>query len=240
VSSGEVDAERRQRLIKLGSATAFLALVVVAVLIVVSQSSSDGGDPSSIDGAAEVRNELNGIPQHGLVLGERSAKTTLVEFGDLQCPVCKGYAEEILPEVIESKVRSGEARLEFRNFIIINEESVDAAAAAIAAGEQGFGWDFIELFYRNQGTEASGYVTDEFMTALAEAVEVPNIERWNQARKSQRVIGRVTAETTQAERLGLTGTPSFAIEGSGVDGGRETLGTPGSAGSLEDAIEEAA
>lgn len=232
----ETDQEaRRERLIKLGSATAFLAIVVVAVLVVIGQSQSDGGDAGSIDGAAEVRRELDGIPQRGLVLGDPGAKVTLVEFGDLQCPVCKGYAEEVVPPVIESKVRSGEAKLDFRNFTIIDEESTYAAAAAIAAGEQGRGWDFVELFYRNQGIEATGYVTDEFLTAVAEAAGVPDVEKWNGARVSDRVIDRVGAETAEAERLGFTGTPSFAVEGPDTDG-LQTLGTPGSAGDLEAAI----
>lgn len=239
MSSGEVDQERRQRLIKLGSATAFLAVVVIAVLIVVNQSGSDGGDASSIDGAAEIRRELSGIPQRGLVLGDPNAKVDLIEFGDLQCPVCKGYAEEILPEVIESKVRSGEARLEFRNFTIIDEQSIDAAAAAIAAGEQGRGWDFVELFYRNQGIEASGYVTDEFMTAIAEEAGVADIERWNASRQSGRTLAQVEAETSEASKLGLTGTPSFVVEGPGIDGGQDVIGTPGGAGPLEEAIEGA-
>ncbi|HWM64789.1 MAG TPA: thioredoxin domain-containing protein [Solirubrobacterales bacterium] len=231
-------AERRERLIKLGSATAFLAIVVVAVLIVIGQSQSDGGDAGSVDGAAEVRRELDGIPQRGLVLGDPKADVRLIEFGDLQCPVCKGYAEEVVPPVIESKVRSGEAKLDFRNFTIIDEESTDAAAAAIAAGEQGRGWDFLELFYRNQGIEATGYVTDEFLTAVAEAAGVPDVERWNAARVSDRVIDRVGAETAEAQRLGFTGTPSFAVEGPATDG-LETLGTPGSTGDLEAAVEGA-
>jgi len=238
VSAEGERAERRERLIKLGSATAFLAIVVVAVLIVIGQSQSDGGDAGSVDGAAEVRRELDGIPQRGLVLGDPKADVRLIEFGDLQCPVCKGYAEEVVPPVIESKVRSGEAKLDFRNFTIIDEESTDAAAAAIAAGEQGRGWDFLELFYRNQGIEATGYVTDEFLTAVAEAAGVPDVERWNAARVSDRVIDRVGAETAEAQRLGFTGTPSFAVEGPATDG-LETLGTPGSTGDLEAAVEGA-
>ncbi len=111
---------------------------------------------------------------------------TLYEFGDLQCPVCKAFSEEIVPEVIDSKVRSGEAKLEFRNFTIISQESIPAGAAAMAAGMQGRGWNYIELFYRNQGPEASGYVTDEFLTEIAKGAGVPNIAQWEKDRKSRR------------------------------------------------------
>ena len=228
---------RRERLIKLASAAAFLALAVVVVLIVVSQSQNSGGDSSNIVDARLVDAELAGIPQQGMVLGKPTAKVTLIEFGDLQCPVCKGYAEGILPQLIRNRVRNGEAKIDFRNYTIIDERSVPAGAAALAAGEQGRGWNFVELFYRNQGEEGSGYATDEFFTAIARAAGVADIARWNRDRKSKRVLDEVAATTAEAQRLGFTGTPSFAVEGPGV-AGTEALGTPGSAGSLESAIED--
>lgn len=239
MSAAGADQERRQKLIKLGSATAFLAIAVILVLIVISQSGDEGGDASSIEGAAEVRRQLRGIPQRGLTLGEPSAKVTLVEYGDLQCPVCKAFSEEIVPAVIESRVRSGEARLDFRNFIVIGDESADAAAAAIAAGEQGRGWDFVELFYRNQGIEDTGYVTGDFLTAIAVGVGVSEIDAWNRDRRSARVTAQVAAESREAERLGLTGTPSFTVEAPSLRDGPRVLGTPGSAAVLEEAIEDA-
>jgi protein-disulfide isomerase len=229
--------ERRQRLIKLASAMGFLAIVVVAVLIVLSASQSDGGD-TSLEGSAQVRQLLSGIPQRGTVLGSPDAKVRLVEFGDLQCPVCKGYAEEVLPPLIEGQVADGEAKVDFRNFTIIGPESTSAGAAAIAAGEQGRGWDFIELFYRNQGIEDSGYVTDSFLTAVAEGAGVPDIARWNSDRRGKRVLDEVARTTAEAEDLGLTGTPSFAVEGPATNG-LETLGTPGNAAALESAIADA-
>jgi protein-disulfide isomerase len=106
--------ERRQRLVKLASAAVFLAIVAVAVLVVISESQTEGGD-SSLEDVRLVERELAGLPQAGLALGDPKASVTLIEYGDLQCPACKAYVEEVLPEVIESKVRSGQARLEFRN-----------------------------------------------------------------------------------------------------------------------------
>lgn len=229
--------ERRKLLLQIASAAAFLAIVAVAVLIVINQSDSSGGD-TSLEHVAEVSRELKGLPQEGMTLGDPGAKVTLVEFGDLQCPVCKGFAEEIVPAVIDSKVRSGEARIEFRNFTIINEESVPAAAAAIAAGSQGRAWNFIDLFYRNQGIEASGYVTDDFLTEVAKGAGVADIAKWNRDRNSRAVLDQVQAESEEAQRLGLSGTPSFVITGPGAEG-KEVLSTPGSAGALEEAIEAA-
>jgi protein-disulfide isomerase len=231
-------AGRRQRMVKLASAGAFLALVVVAVLIVISSGNSGGGDSSNIVEAREVDQLLAGIPQKGMVLGSASAKVKVLEFGDLQCPFCKGYSEEVLPQVIENRVRNGEATLDFRNFTIIGPQSKPAGAAAIAAGEQGRGWNFVELFYRNQGTEDSGYADDEFLTAIARAAGVPDLSKWNRARKSKAAIARVEATNAEAENLGFSGTPSFALEGPGTNG-VETIGTPESVDALESAIQNA-
>jgi protein-disulfide isomerase len=227
--------DRRKRLIQLGSGAVFLAIVVVAVLIVVSQSGGGGGS-TDIGDVGLVSNQLQGIPQSGTVLGEPKAKVTLVEYGDLQCPVCKEYSEQVLPQVIGSDVRQGRAKIDFRNFTIIGAQSTPAGAAALAAGEQGRGWNFIELFYRNQGTERSGYVTDSFLTALAKAARVPDIAKWNADRKSRRLLREVSRTTAEANNLGFTGTPSFVVQG---PNGTNPLGTPGSAGAIESAIQGA-
>jgi len=227
--------ERRRRLLQMAAGAAFLVLAVVLVLIVVSSSSRGGGD-TTIDDAAEVNRALSGIPQDRMVLGDPKAPVELVEFGDLQCPVCAGYAKEILPPIIENQVKKGEVKVGFRNLTIISEESIPAGAAALAAGEQGRGWNYVELFYRNQGEERSGYVTDEFMEAVAKAAGVKDVGKWNQDRKQ--LTGEVGKTTAEAQELGYSGTPSFAVEGPGTKG-LELLGTPESTGALEEAIEAA-
>jgi protein-disulfide isomerase len=229
--------ERRRKLLQLASAAVFLAIVGVVVLIVVNANKSNGGDASNLQGVAEINRTLAGIPQNGTLLGDPKAPVTLIEFGDLKCPVCASFSAEIVPAVIESKVRSGAARIEFRNFTIIDEQSGPAGAAALAAGEQGRGWNFLEIFYRNQGVETAPYADDEFLTAVARAAGVPEISRWNRERESARLSGEVEVTSEEAQQLGFTGTPSFAVEG--LNGKLEPLGTPGSAGELESAIDSA-
>jgi protein-disulfide isomerase len=231
--------DRRTRLLQLGAGAVFLASVAVAVLIVVNSNSDSGGDSQNVEGVGAVDHLVGGIPQQGLVLGDPAAKVELIEFGDLQCPVCKGYSEEILPQVIAGPVKAGKAKIAFRNFTIIGPQSAPAGAAALAAGAQRRGWQYLELFYRNQGTEDSGYADDEFLTAIAKGAGVEDIPAWNEERKGAKLTAEVGATTAEAERLGLTGTPSFAIEGPGTKG-MEILGIPGSAEELESAIDAAA
>jgi protein-disulfide isomerase len=235
----QVDSgERRRRLLQSSAGAVFLVAVAVVALIVINSGGDSGGDAANIKDVAEVEQSLGKTPQKGLVLGSPSAKVQLIEYGDLQCPVCKQYAEVILPPLIDSSVKSGKATLEFRNFTIIGPQSGSAGIAALAAGEQGRGWQFLELFYHNQGRENSGYATDAFLTAVAKAAGVQDLAKWNEDRKSAKLKNKLTAENAEAQKYGLTGTPSFAIKGPATNG-IELLGTPGSPQALEEAIESA-
>lgn len=232
--------DRRTRLLQIGAGAVFLAIVAVVVVIVAAgSSSSGGGNAQNLKEVSQVDSLVAGIPQKKLVLGKASAPVELIEYGDLQCPVCKAYSEEILPAVVEKQVKQGQARIIFRNFMIIGPDSLPAGAAAIAAGAQGRGWNFLELFYRNQGEENSGYVTDEFIEAVARAAGVADLAKFNEERQSKKVEEEAERTTGQAQTLGFEGTPSFAIEGPSSNG-LELLGTPESIGAIEEAIEKAA
>jgi protein-disulfide isomerase len=232
-------ADRRTRLLQLSAGGVFLAIIIVVVVIIVAGgSSSSGGDASNVEHSKEVAKIVEGIPQQKLVLGKATAPTTLIMYGDLQCPICKEYVEEIMPEIISTDVKSGKVKLVYRDFIIISEESIPAGEAALAAGEQGKGWTFIETFYRNQGEERSGYVTEEFLESIGKASGIPDMAKWNKERKSGKFTKQVEATTGQAEKLGFEGTPSYAIEGPHSNG-LELIGTPQSQGALEEAIKEA-
>lgn len=232
--------ERRTRLLQFAAGGVFLAIIVVVVVIIVaSGGSSSGGDASNLVEKPQVEKLLAGLPQNGTTLGKASAPVKLYEYGDLQCPICKDYSEEILPEVIENQVKNGKASITFRNFIIIGPQSIPAGEAALAAGAQGKGWSFIETWYRNQGEENSGYATDEFIESMAKYVGVPNLAKWKQEWSSKKYKQQVENTTEQAQNMGFEGTPSFAIKGP-KSNGIELLGTPGSTEAIEEAIKKAA
>jgi protein-disulfide isomerase len=216
---------RRQRLVQYGSGAAFLALCAVAVLIIISQSGG-GGSGAGAGGAVQdvslVQDQLQGIPQHGTVLGDPKSKVTVVEFGDLQCPVCKAFSFDTAPALIANQVRPGDAKYEFRQFTVINQDSIPAAKAALAAGEQRRYWNFIELFYRNQGEEGTHYVTDDYLTSIAEGAGVPDIAKWNQDRRSSKWDSVLAGVQSETRSLGISATPTIVVEG---PGGRRVVGS---------------
>jgi protein-disulfide isomerase len=223
-----------------------IALIVgVAVFAIVSVAGSSGADASSTK-AGGVPYTPGGVTQEGLTLGDPDAPVDLYEYCDLESPICRQFAEAVLPQVIRNEVDAGKAQITLRNFMIMGPGSPAAAAAAIAAGEQGDGWSFVEAFYRGRGKRDTGPATDAYLEATATAAGVEDLARWNVARASQAVQTQAKASTKEAEGLGLIGTPSFAVRGPGTDGlqvvdGLEKIRqTSAIAPALEAAIDEAA
>jgi protein-disulfide isomerase len=231
--------DRRTRLLQLSAAGVFLAIIVVVVVIIVAGSGGgSGGDSANLVGKADVEKLLTGIPDNATILGKANAPVKLYEYGDLQCSACKYYSEEILPEVIENQVKTGKASLTFRNFVIIGPDSFPAGESALAAGAQGKGWSYIETWYRNQGGENAGYVTEDFVESMAKYVGIPDLAKFMQEWKSKKYKKQVESTTSQAEKFGFSATPSFAVEGP-KSNGLELLGTPETTGEIEEAIKKA-
>jgi protein-disulfide isomerase len=205
---------QRKRRIQFLSLAAFAAVAVIVALIVISQSG--GGStkpPSSVQGTAQVDAQLQGIPQQAQVLGQSSAPVSVIEYGDPQCSSCKFFSENVAPQLVSSDVRPGTVKYEFRPFLVIGPDSKPAMRAALAAGEQGRFWNFLQLFYVNQGGENSGYVTDAFLTNIAKAAGVPDIGKWNADRNSSKFDAAIQQGSSQAQSLGFTGTPSILVQG---------------------------
>lgn len=165
---------RRQRLTILGGLLVAVVVVVVAAIAISSGGSKDnssggGGDASSIQGAADTEAMLKGIPQKGITLGKASAPVTIVEFADPQCPYCKEYTLNEMPKVIQDDVRTGKAKMELRYLTFIGPDSIKAASVLQASAAQNKFWNASDVFYRNQGEENSGYVTDDFLTGVLDA-----------------------------------------------------------------------
>ena len=209
----ELRRKRRVQLLTIGAFAA--AAVIVAVIIVISQSggSRSSSPPASVQGVAQVDAQLKGIPQAGQVLGQSSAPVTVIEFGDPQCSSCKFFSENVAPDLLSNDVSTGKAKYEFRPYLIIGPDSKPAMKAALAAGEQNRFWNFLQLFYLNQGAENSGYVTDSFLTDIANAAGVPDIGKWNTDRNASKWDATIQQGSSQAQSFGFSGTPSIVVQG---------------------------
>jgi protein-disulfide isomerase len=216
-----VSAERNRRRLLLGGVL-LAAVLVVVVAVLVGQGGADDEEPRPSGGgrpqptqSEEVAQQFGGIAQEGVMLGDPDAPVTLVEFADLQCPFCAAYAAETLPTVIDRFVRSGHLRLELRLVRFIGPDSERGAEVAAAATLQNHGWEFSELFFRNQGPENSGYATDQFMRRLARATPGLDVNRVSADLDSPAARRLMQQADRQSNRLGVEGTPSFYLRRAG-------------------------
>ncbi|HEX7299726.1 MAG TPA: thioredoxin domain-containing protein [Solirubrobacteraceae bacterium] len=219
-------AQRRRRL------TTLLALVVVAAAVVVAAIAISGGggggaksrpaaaekSAGAIPGQKESAEMLAGIPQNDISLGSPSAPVQLIEFADLQCPICREYTLQTLPQLVQDYVRTGKVRMELRTLSFLGPDSVTAARAAAGAARQDKLWNFADVFYFNQGEENSGYVTPSFLNGIYKAAGVDPVKADAYA-TSEASKEPLAAANTLANRYGVDGTPTILI---GRRGGKLT------------------
>ncbi len=135
------------------------------------------------------------------------------------------------PELYEKYVRDGTLKMEWRDFPYQGRESVDAALAARAAQAQGSFWEYHDLIYANQSSGNSGGYNEESLTALAEEAGL-DVERFRRDLEGARYEAVVQADFRRGQDLGISGTPTFIINGK-VLVGLQPLAT------FEEAIEKA-
>jgi protein-disulfide isomerase len=207
-------ARRRRRLSLLGGAAALAAVLVVAAVVV---SSSGGAAPKQPAPAKPTL--FTGIPEHDGVLGNPKAKVTVTEFLDLQCPICAEASKSMLPDLVDTYVRTGKVKLQARPLHFIGADSVRAARVAAGAKEQGHLWPYLEAFYAAQGQENSGYVTDAFLRSAASAAGVDGAKVLAYAGTSAASAPMQQADA-EATRLKVASTPTFVVA---RDGGAPTV-----------------
>jgi protein-disulfide isomerase len=202
-------AARKRRLALLGGVLA-AAVAVIAVVVVISQSGTD--DPvSAEEGTTQANTLFAGIPQTGNVLGDPDAPVTIEEYVDLQCPFCKRFSEEGLPDIVEEYVKTGQAKLVLQTLTFIGADSERGARVAWAAAEQNRMFQFVENFFANQGDENSGYADEAFLRKIASGVEGLDVDKALDGRDSAKVTSSLQASQSAATKANVDSTPSFLL-----------------------------
>ena len=195
---------RRRRISVFGAILAAAAVIVLAAVLI-SRSGSE--QPP----ASEAVAAFAGIPQDGPRLGRPDAPVVVEEFLDMQCPFCAQFATDRLPALVRRRVRTGDVQLRQRVLAFLGQDSVTAGRAAVAAGLQDRQWQFTEAFYSDQGTENSGYVTEQFLRD--EAAKVPGLDADRMLADSDdpRVRRELQSASTAAQRAEVNSTPTFLV-----------------------------
>jgi protein-disulfide isomerase len=200
---------RNRRLWQLGA-----TLVVAAALVGAAIAISNAGKHKAV-APAKTQALFAGIPQQGIVLGNPSAPLTMMEFADLQCPICREYTVTVFPALVRRYVRAGRMKIVLEDLAFLGDDSVKAGVAAGAAGLQNKLWNFAERFYQEQGVENSGYATDAFVRHIAMGVPGLDAARLLADRTKPAVLQQIQQARAQAKALGVSDTPRFFLQRGG-------------------------
>jgi protein-disulfide isomerase len=203
-----------------GGAAIALAAVAAALAFALTGGSSSG-TPTTPSGtlpdAGSAVQLFKGIPQHGTVLGKANAPVTMVEYIDLQCPICRAFETEVMPTIIPRYVKAGEVRVIARPIAFIGPDSVRGRAAALAAARQDFFFDFTQLLYYNQGSENSGWLDDNLIRSAFASIPGLKVGAAEQARTESAISQEAHRFDSQADADKVQGTPTVLV---GKTGGK--------------------
>jgi protein-disulfide isomerase len=151
--------------------------------------------------------------------GRANAPVTIFEMSDFQCPYCRQFAIETLPELLREYVASGKVRFVFVNFPLteIHPWALFAADVAMCAAAQGAFWRFHDLAFQRQPEWSRQPDPGSYLRALADSAGArPDPLARCLADKTSESL--VEADQGAATRLGAQTTPTFFIEGGLIEG----------------------
>jgi Na+/H+ antiporter NhaA len=139
------------------------------------------------------------------IRGPEDAPVTFVEYGDFECPYC-GQAEPVIRELLAD---FGDLRYVWRHLPLsdVHQHAQLAAEAAEAASAQGKFWEMYDLLLAHQDA-----LTVRDLIRYAEQLGL-DAERFRAALRKGKHAGRIAEDVESADQSGVSGTPSFFING---------------------------
>lgn len=159
--------------------------------------------------AANSANE--GITFEAHIKGNPDAPVVLTEYADFQCPAC-GQFQPVVKDLLDTY--GDQLAIEFKHFplITIHPFAVPAARAAEAAGQQGKFWEMHDKLFENQQVWSRSGSPQVFFRQYAEEIGL-DIDLYNRHYGASLIKDKIEAGYSEARELGLTGTPSFFLNG---------------------------
>jgi protein-disulfide isomerase len=217
-----------------------LGLFGLGYLIVTVSTKKAGEAVVQVAGIGDAQAIFGGVPQEGDRLGSSDAPVTIQVFNDMQCSNCRDDFLDTIPELTERYARPGDVKLLYRHYS--NSESPQELGfyGAEAAADQGYGWQYTYLFFRNQEEAERFGVDQDFLDSIAGGVEELNGPEWEADLEEKGGPGGEIAKRLEAyEELG-SGLGIRVRQAAIVSGpnGTQTLQDGPTLGQIERAIEE--
>ena len=186
----------------LGIGLATLLILGVGVFLV-SKSSSSTAETKPVDAAVLVKADSN-------KLAGANSKTTIVEFGDFQCPSC-GAVHPMVKEIVTAN--KDNLTFVYRNFPLTQHKNAQIAAeAAEAAGAQGKYWEMHDKLFDNQDAWSESDKPLDTFVSYAKELEL-DTEKFRNEVEANKYADKINADQNDGIILGVNSTPTFYIDG---------------------------
>lgn len=198
---------------------------VLAALVLVSRAGASGGPAQSSppvgSSQAPASDESRRKPGDPYAKGRVDAPVVMVMWSEFQCPFCGRFARETEPTLVKQFVDAGVLRIEWRDFPYLGADSQTAALAGRAAAAQGKFWAFHDVLYATEHRVNKGDLDAAHLRDLAVKAKL-DMTRYDADMKAENGAAEIQTDQSQAEALGVTGTPAFLINGEPVLGAQPT------------------
>ena len=144
------------------------------------------------------------------ILGDPNAPLTLVEFGDYQCTYCKKFFHETEESIMINYVETGKVKMVFKDFIVVNEDSLNAASAAHCANDQKMFWQYHSTLYNNWDGEGTGWASSEQLHQFAFTLGL-DMNEFSECMSNSKWKDLVLSSHADGRTLGVDATPTFFI-----------------------------
>ncbi len=147
-------------------------------------------------------------------IGSETAKLTIVEFSDFQCPYCGRHVTNTYPSLKSQYVETGKMKYVFRDFPLSNHKlAPKAAEAAHCAGEQDKFWEMHHELFANQRA-----LQPDKLPSYAGLAGVADSVAFQECLDSGKYASQIETSMEDGAKLRMTGTPSFGIGYTSDDG----------------------
>ncbi len=187
----------------LGIVGLLTVLLVGGAVFLLDKQNTAGKIPDQVDTSLLVRDYSHKIASD-------SAKTTLVEFADFQCPACAAA----FPTVQKIKEEyAGKINFVYRNFPLMQHPYGKLSAkAAEAAAEQNKFWEMYAKLFQTQEEWSSSSKPQEVFDRLANEIGL-DLNKFHQDMNDQKISDRINSDLTDAQKLQVNSTPTFFLDG---------------------------
>ena len=142
-------------------------------------------------------------------LGSIDPQITIIEFSDFACSYCKNSFFNIRDIGMNYKKN---VKIIYKDFPILTDHSLNLAMAGICAGEQGMFWVMHDKLFLNQGVSTKTEIFN-----LANQIGLENIQ-FRTCFNSKKYIKEIEQDIQIGKELGITGTPTWLINGQIIEG----------------------